>query len=325
MTSRIPDFLKERPKRACIADDKTLDDNILVKQRIGTDSSYGEAFSACYPSKTCKHALAVKKIPLTNKEYAYIDPLKSLKILNDSEIWAEIYFSKLVSVLKEKNVVPHVPRYYTHYICGTCAFENENLKKSSNKCIILPNDLANGDLKSFLITQEYSTETLILSYVQIYLGILAINLYFSLDHNDLHYGNVLYKKVKKGVNRYTLDSKTYYIPNNGLLFYLWDFGFATITDFIEPKVFRGRVKKGNDYYRITSMIKSGKEFSDTSKESTKGRLAAYAFLKEKVKENDKLEMVKSLLEQFSVPYSKSLNVVGRYNMDKNIKIYKQPK
>lgn len=323
---RIPVFLKEKPKKDCISDEGTLAKKITIKKRIGTDSSYGEAFSACYPIKTCKHPLAVKKIPLTTKEFAYANPLKSLEILNESEIWAEIYFSKLVSVLTEKKIVPHVPRYYTHYICDTCAFENPNLRKSSNKCIILPNDLADGDFKFFLTNTNYSTETLFHSYIQIFLGILAINLYFGMDHNDLHYGNVLYKKVKKGVNRYTVDSKTYYVPNNGLLFYLWDFGFSTITDFIEPKVFRGRVKKGTDYSRITSMLKDGKDFdSKCAQRGAESRQEVYSSLKETLKETNKLQMMKNLLETYSVPYSKKLAVVGRYNLDKNIKIYNQPK
>lgn len=323
---RTPAFLKEKPKKDCISHANTLAEKIIVKKRIGTDSSYGEAFSACYPVKTCKHPLAVKKIPLTSKEFSYTNPLKSLEILNESETWAELYFTILVSVLKEKMVVPHVPMYYTHYICDACAFENPNLSKSSNKCIILPNDLADGDFKFFLTNTDYSAQTLFQSYIQIFLGILAINLYFGMDHNDLHYGNVLYKKVKKGVNRYTLDSKTYYIPNNGLLFYLWDFGFSTITDFIEPKVFRGRVKKGSDYYRITSMLKPGKDFdSPSAQRNTDSRQEVYSSLKETVKESDKLQMVKNLLETYGVPYSKKLTVVGRYNLDKNIKIYNQPK
>lgn len=326
-SSKIPSFLKERPKKQCISEDNTLGSCIKIDKRIGTDSSYGEAFSACYPSaKECKNPIAIKKIPLTNRNYSYENPLKSLKILNKSEIWAELYFSRLVSSLIEEGVVPHVPRYYTHYICDSCIFENEKLSKTFNKCIILPNDLADGDLKYFLTSKDYTVKTLVQSYIQIFLGILAINLYFKMDHNDLHYGNVLFKKVEKGVNRYTLDSKTYYIPNNGLLFYLWDFGFATITDFIEPEVFRGRVKKGSDFHRVTSMLTDGKEFDTPSgKLNTPTRHEVYSYLSGLVKTPDKLGLMKYLLSTNSMPYSKDLNIVGRYNLDKNIKIRNQPK
>lgn len=325
-TSRIPGFLKELPRKECITGDNQLGPFIKIKKRIGTESSYGEAFSACYPKKTCKNSLAVKKIPLTSKNYAYENPLKSLKILNESEIWAELYFSRLVSNLNEQKIVPHVPRYYTHYICDSCIFENEKLSKDINKCIILPNDLADGDLKFFLTTKSYTAKSLVQAYIQIFLGILAINLYFKMDHNDLHYGNVLFKKVEQGVNRYTLDGVTYYIPNNGLLFYLWDFGFATITDFIEPKVFRGRIKKGRDYHRITSMLTGGKEYdTPVGKETEAARDEAYSFLSNIIKTPDKIVLMKYLLATAAVPYSTNLNVVGRYNLDKDIKIKNQPK
>jgi hypothetical protein len=325
-TQRIPNFLKENPKKQCITDDKNIGPFIKITKRIGTDSSYGEAFSACYPQKTCKNKLAIKKIPLTAREYAYENPLKSLKILNESEIWAELYFSRLASTLNEQKIVPHVPRYYTHYICDTCLFENEKISKDISRCIILPNDLADGDLKYFLTNKYYTAKTLTRSYIQIFLGILAINLYFKMDHNDLHYGNVLFKKVENGVNRYTLDSITYYIPNDGLLFYLWDFGFATITDFIEPKIFRGRVKKGKDYSRVTSMLTGGKEYdTPTGKETSEARDKTYEFLSVLVKTQDKLQMMKYLLSSASVPYTPDLNILGRYNLDKNVKIRNQPK
>jgi hypothetical protein len=47
-------------------------------------------------------------------------------------------------------------------------------------------------------------------------------------HNDTHYGNFLYHKIKPGgYIKYTIKNETFYVENLGYLWVIWDFGIST--------------------------------------------------------------------------------------------------
>jgi|APGre2960657404_1045060.scaffolds.fasta_scaffold00294_14 hypothetical protein len=323
----VPRFLLSAPSVSCIKNG-VLDDKINIIGRIGTDSAYGEAYAGCFP-KNCKNSIAIKKIPLTYNEYLYKDHSENKEVLNKSESWAEIYFLKLVGSLNKQNIIGHVPNYYKYYICNDCSYLNENISKkirAEGKCIILPNDLADGDLKYFINNYKLSISKLFDSYLQIFMGIYAIKKYFGIQHNDLHWGNILFKKVPNGVNKYTINKKNYYVPNNGMLFFLWDFGMSTIPGVIEPRKASSSKKDNEDYLRIISMMlpdspTSGSK-SKSSVESLNKNLAldtTYLILKSYVKNfSDKTKMMEYYLDKAAVPYKKGLVITGKYNLDKKL-------
>jgi hypothetical protein len=296
-------------KKRCIING-VLDDNIKLIDRIGTSSYYGEAYSVNIDNKF----KAIKKIPMTNYDYQVADMFENKDILEKSDAWAEIYFLKIIGRLNSQKITPHVPKYYKYYICDDCKFSNEYISKSltkDNKCIILLNDLADGDFKKYLKNnKDLSVLDLYLAYFQICMGIYAIQKYFGIIHGDLHYGNVLYKKVPKGYNRYTLNGKKYYVYNNGLLFYLWDFGFASIKGRLEnnySKTINSDMK--SDFKHIIDMVEGTGQVGDN----------VWKNLRKSVKKsNNSEEFIEEFLQIVSEKRRRNTKVLNRYSIDKKL-------
>jgi len=111
--------------------------------------------------------------------------------------------------------------------------------KQNKNYNIYTNELANGDLKSFFNkydnSQEITEELLNNAIIQIIMSIATLH-DIGIRHNDTHYGNFLYHKIKPGgYIKYTIRNKSYYLKNLGYLWVIWDFGISTqlngITDY----------------------------------------------------------------------------------------------
>jgi len=65
---------------------------------------------------------------------------------------------------------------------------------------------------------------------QLIYTIAIIQKYYRMMHNDFHYGNILIDTSIKpgGYFVYTIDNKTYYIKNTGIIPRLWDFEFCMV-------------------------------------------------------------------------------------------------
>lgn len=307
---------KSKDNNKCIKEN-FLDEKILIKNRIGTDSAYGEVFLGCFP-KSCTTKLAIKKIAFTDKEYSLKDDPFNLRVLNYSESWAEIYFLKLCGELFEQGISLNVPKYYKYYLCNSCDYANLAISdrvRNYRKCAIIPVDLADGDFKLF-INSDQNIYSLFCAYFQIFMGIFTLQRYFNMRHNDLHYGNVLFKKVKKGLYEYVLDGKKYYVENNGINFYLWDFGMATIPGTVEhEKNTETEETVYDDYLRILSMVIPGKGDANNKE------IGKYIYLLIKTmidKASSPKDLMISYLTLISSKTSGSAKVVGVCNLDKKL-------
>ena len=94
------------------------------------------------------------------------------------------------------------------------------------------NELANGDLRKILNlyndgNSDVSDEILLNAVVQILMSIASLH-NIGIRHNDTHFGNFLYHKIKPGgYIKYTIDNESYYLRNLGYLWVIWDFGIST--------------------------------------------------------------------------------------------------
>jgi predicted unusual protein kinase regulating ubiquinone biosynthesis (AarF/ABC1/UbiB family) len=78
---------------------------------------------------------------------------------------------------------------------------------------------------------------------QIFISLLFFYQETGYYHNDAHWGNFLYHKIKKGgYFHYKINGKSYYIENIGYLWVIWDFGLA--------KLINSRFDIRTDYHRI---------------------------------------------------------------------------
>lgn len=71
-------------------------------------------------------------------------------------------------------------------------------------------------------------------FMQIIIGIIAMQKYYKMTHGDLHSNNILIQKVKPGgVWKFQINDKEFMIPNIGWMVVINDFGFATILSKVE--------------------------------------------------------------------------------------------
>jgi hypothetical protein len=257
---------------ACI-ENKLLGNIFLLLNRIGSGSINGEAFSTCFPVQCdgdgqceCQDNpmyLAIKKIPLSNKDYLLSKNPLSKESLT-SELWGELLAMRLCNALVENKVTPNLPLYVNYFLCNDCDYENDALVMeypAGSRCVILVNELANaGDIKNWSKVPRSNDEWLN-AYFQIFSAIYAIQKYFDMSHHDLHWGNVLVHQITPGgFWRYTIDGIVYDVPNMGWLFTLWDFGYARIPGKLEISQWKEMYSENQqnprllvDYYRISNV------------------------------------------------------------------------
>jgi hypothetical protein len=259
LNEKIILFLKFIKKKECITTIDNIDsiqNKLLLNGRIGTKSKYGHIYTMNSKDKEYKLSIKVISDSLTStKEIKILEKIKKnlKKTLNIH--FPIIYKISYCNYLNTKNVWIHDIRPSSNET-NILSFSKSPL---SNYSIIF-NELAEGDLKSFL-HMKHSNTILKNMTIQIIISILSYhNLGFI--HLDTHYGNFLYHKIeKKGCFHYKINNKNYYLENNGYIFTIWDFGLSKeINDIEYLKDIRKEKKYKKtilyDYYRILNIIDS---------------------------------------------------------------------
>jgi len=179
-------------------------------KRIGSKSVYGEAFIAYNGDSKLPIYTAIKLMP------------------NNEDNLNEVAMYRIFQSYITRGMSPHFPMIYASHICTNCQYDNK--RHFRGKCIALLNELAEGDLKSYLKHQHTSNE-LIMIYGQIITSCLAME-HAGYVHHDLHWGNFLYHKVPEYKGKYLhyvyfdeyYKRHSIYLKTNGLIFIAWDFG-----------------------------------------------------------------------------------------------------
>jgi hypothetical protein len=214
-----------------------LGNKIILKKQIGSPSSYGIVFlSEIRDKKTKKlYKFAVK---ITQDTYNNSIENDILNILTKAVI---------------KKECPHFPILYKTLYCklesknkDKSDYSDESSDNSLNKFkttnLLLPeivkksitkkknlyifiNEIANGDFKSFIPKYNKNDKIILNAVTQI---ILSLFFYYKTTksfHNDSHWGNFLYHKIKPGgYLHYKIGSTDFYLENLGYLWVIWDFG-----------------------------------------------------------------------------------------------------
>ena len=192
--------------------DKTLkiSTNIVLKKTIGTPSSFG----INYLSKIDEDVFATK-IQLGG---------------NMSKL--ENAFLKNLTILAIREKIHHFPILYGIIECPLPEDRTlypeliQKAPKIKKKYTMSFNELARGDLKSFLYSVERTDELWFNAMQQIIMSLACFH-YTGYSHNDSHYGNFLFHKVTPGgCFEYIINDKKYYIPNLGYMWIIWDFGVS---------------------------------------------------------------------------------------------------
>ncbi len=232
-----------------------IGNKIILKNRIGSDSSAGVIYLSSIREKY-------------NKIFKYAIKLMIVNNLNKKE----------VKLLKEvsndilNNKCPHFPILYSALKCDNFFnFERTSYIKSVNEEItkeqiedinnypeiiqknkkkqfyFVLNELANGDLKTFIEIYQNDYNLLINAFIQIYISIMFFYQKTKHFHNDAQWGNFIYHKVKAGgYYHYNILGEDYYVENLGFLWIIWDYSEAiSFKQSIDEMIY-----VEEDFYRI---------------------------------------------------------------------------
>ena len=195
-----------------------LNNDIHLFKKIGTDSVYGSIYNTKYKIND-KYYNICGKIMCSTK--GNIEETKLLKTVT------EFTFNK---------TTPHFPiLYYNGSITKNHELKNMNSQLpqavgNCNKFIISFNEIFSGDLKTFMneCKHKNNKNILINSLEQIFISILTFHIKIGKSHNDCHWGNFLYHKIKPGgYIHYNIFNKDIYLENMGYLWIIWDFGLTS--------------------------------------------------------------------------------------------------
>jgi len=116
--------------------------------------------------------------------------------------------------------------------------------------------------KSLLRNGNHTTDEWYNAYFQIFSAIYVLQKKMKMFHSDLHWGNVLVTQSTHigsdacGYWKYIIDGVTYYVPNMGYVFKVWDFGLArsdyyvpmdTWNSRLDPNKFQLMYEQEHDY------------------------------------------------------------------------------
>jgi hypothetical protein len=300
---------------------KHLGNAVQIKNRFGSPSEYGEAWIG-YTFKN-GYKVAVKKMPLGEDDQ--FESYTNKQLLSGDSAWSEMASYMLSTILVMANICPNLPVLYKYFWCPKCHFVNKQITPKTQPCLIVINELAEGDLKMYLEKkpQIWNHNLITNCLFQIAAGLYSLQKFYNLTHNDLHYGNVLVHEVQPGgFWHYLIDGKNYYIPNLGYVFVLWDFGMAHIP---------GKIRGSPEFSSMSA--------SPLVKETDIGQIAVVMYdelttpkarkylgkrlpgiLSLIIKNEKRKQSVKEILHKYFVDYRKSHNlaksdIIDTFNMD----------
>jgi hypothetical protein len=180
---------------------------------------------------------------IKNKQYGKALKI-AIKISNyTNRNYREVEVFKKLSSLVIKNKCPHFPISYGVLECNKSILSDNNSssslsihnKEHKNLEILLENEyfiniveLADGVL--YDIMKNINTKTINILYncaIQCLISIVFFNKYLNLCHDDAHYNNFIYYKIKVGgYYHYNIYGINYYLKNVGYLMMINDFGLV---------------------------------------------------------------------------------------------------
>jgi len=213
-----------------------IGNKIVLKKQIGTQSAFGIIYLSSFRdtyNKIFKYAVKIMTETTNNNKEIIILKDLTKAVLNHKcphfpIIYATLKCNKNIKDIQSSYVKSSdnkIERNQINDINNYPKLIRDNYK--TNNIIFALNELANGDLKTFL--EKYYMDFYLLqnTLVQVYLSLLFFYQETNCFHNDSHWGNFLYHKVKPGgYFHYKIFGEDYYLENLGFLWVVWDFGLA---------------------------------------------------------------------------------------------------
>lgn len=215
-----------RREKESIPESSSITTFFNLKKRIGGKSRFAETHQASIRNLPDTD-VALKVMPVTS------DPSDTRIDWSVKEVVKEIRILDALCSLVERHISQNVPLTFDTLVCFNCRYANPSLrnKDAPTSCVVIPNELADGDLLHWM-TSQHSPDEWKSCIFQVISGLSAAQEHLGIIHADLHDGNMLFTNVSPGGYwhyRFVVDGRSsetydYYVPNAGQLWKLWDFG-----------------------------------------------------------------------------------------------------
>lgn len=197
---------------------------LILKHRIGSNSRYGIVYLT---TSTDNYKFATKLTPVSYSNYN------------------EILIATKLSNVTIKDKSPHFLIIYKVMSCNNKRLISSlpNLIKN-NDYLISVNELVSGNFKNFLLDYNTNPQLIANALQQILLAVLSFHHFTGGSfHNDCHYKNFLFHKIKPGgYFHYNIYGTDVYVKNLGYIWMIWDFGLV--------KHDYNKNRRLEDYFRI---------------------------------------------------------------------------
>jgi len=240
--STIDDRIHKHRLLIAIQDSHSSDritSNAHYENMIGSNSKFGEVWEGRFPimdnDEIPNPTVAIKKTPMKDIDNLIhrrkISPESFLTMKRS--VWIEVMFLKKCNDLVRARICPSFILIFFEGVQKKAVFSNPMLTKyneSNSNAVIVAMELADGDLKQWCAVHRTDTEWVSIMF-QILFGIIAYQTHANVSHNDLHWGNILFKTVETphahSFWRYHYKRKTYLVPIVHTIVMITDFGFVS--------------------------------------------------------------------------------------------------
>jgi hypothetical protein len=171
-----------------------------------------------------------KKLIIYNKNSVEV----SLKEQPADDIVLKNKFNYHFKVWREYHILVKCRELVLHKISQNVPIIYNYLECFHQHRIIFYNELATGNFIDWCY-EQHSVHEWESFLFQFWSGVYVLQKHLKLVHHDLRLTNVLFHKIKPGGYwKYIIENESYYLPNLGYVFIIWDFGSAHLLEY-EPE------------------------------------------------------------------------------------------
>lgn len=172
-----------------------------------------------------------KRMPMIPDDFDALDEKNGISVakLLDPDmhytVWREIFIHRLLNTLLLRQQTPHFPFFYGYHF----SYDNDVYHDQVERpYLILLQEKMDEDLKTWAHRETRTEKEWFSCLVQIFFALGTLQRYVGVSHMDLHWGNVLVKKLPTPTTwTYQFSEKEYYcLEDQHYLFTLCDFGCA---------------------------------------------------------------------------------------------------
>jgi serine/threonine protein kinase len=234
--------------------------NTLFRDQLSTVKTIGQGgFGTVYIAKLEDQEFVVKEALISSEEKTNMESSRGKPLVIKNSYPEEYRIMSLLNNSIYSNQCPNFLMAYNLAVCDGCVLPNQK----SGSCYISFIEPALGDLS--LLDGEKITNGIAVSILfQLLVALSCIHSVYGIFHGDIKKENILIQRINPGgFFKYTINDKTFYVENRGLVVFLNDFGLSQVykPSFSKTTFYGTRNAKVVDGHLEAITCKYGSRFS----------------------------------------------------------------